>query len=416
MPDTDKTTILYLDTAPAVGGSVISLLELLKGLDKERYQPLVVCFAEHPYVQRYEQAGAHVVAWNEYGSPDYRPSWAGAVRQTAPVQRWKEGQIGGRLYHSLGFGLWLARRGLPRATRLLSIARKNRAALVHTNIRVGHDREGIIAARLGRLPCVCHVRHQETLGWFDRRVADTVDQFIYISQAVRESHLSSGIGQDRGRVVYNGLNIADWNRELNPARGRELLGVDPQVPLVGIVGRLDSWKGQPVFLRAMARLGATMPEVRGVLVGDAPPELPAYRQELEQLAEQLGLARTVSFVPFQTELAAVMSALDVAVLASTSPEPFGRVLIEAMAAGKPVVASDSGASREIVDDGQQGILFPPGDDLALANALNRLLSDRSLAAEMGGRGQRRAAERFDSAQYVAGVEAVYRDVLAKHQP
>ena len=116
MPDTDKTTILYLDTAPAVGGSVISLLELLKGLDKERYQPLVVCFAEHPYVQRYEQAGAHVVAWNEYGSPDYRPSWAGAVRQTAPVQRWKEGQIGGRLYHSLGFGLWLARRGLPRAT------------------------------------------------------------------------------------------------------------------------------------------------------------------------------------------------------------------------------------------------------------------------------------------------------------
>ena len=159
-----------------------------------------------------------------------------------------------------------------------------------------------------------------------------------------------------------------------------------------------------------------MPEVRGVVVGDAPPELPAYRQELEQLAEQLGLARTVSFVPFQTELAAVMSALDVAVLASTSPEPFGRVLIEAMAAGKPVVASDSGASREIVDDGQQGILFPPGDDLALANALNRLLSDRSLAAEMGGRGQRRAAERFDSAQYVAGVEAVYRDVLAKHQP
>lgn len=414
MPDTGKTTILYLDTAPAVGGSVISLLELLKGLDKELYQPVVVTFTDHPYVQRYEQAGARVVVWSEYQSSDHRPSWARAMRQTSPMKRWKEGRVGGRVYHGLGLGLWLAQRGFPRAARLLSVARKNGASLIHTNIRVGHDREGIIAAWLGRLPCVCHVRHQEALGWFDRRLADTVDEFIYISHAVQESHLSSGVRQGRGQVVYNGLSIADWNRALNPARGRELLGVSPGVPLVGIVGRLDKWKGHRVFLRAMAKLRTRVPEVRGVVVGDAPPELPAYRPELEQLTVQLGLAETVSFVPFQTELAAVMSALNVAVLPSTSPEPFGRVLIEAMAAGTPVVASDSGASREIVDDGQQGILFPPGDDEALVDAVARLLSDRSLATEMGRAGQKRVAERFDSAQYVAGVEAVYRDVLAKH--
>jgi glycosyltransferase involved in cell wall biosynthesis len=302
---------------------------------------------------------------------------------------------------------------LPRATRLLRVARKHGASLIHTNIRVGHDREGIIAAWLGRLPCVCHVRHQEMPGWFDRRLADTVDQFIYISRAVQESHFASGIRLDRGQVVYNGLSIADWNQALNPARGRELLRASLGAPLVGIVGRLDTWKGHPVFLRAVARLKATVPEVRAVVVGDAPPERPTYRQELELLAAQLGLAQTVSFVPFQTELAAVMSALDVAVLASTSPEPFGRVLIEAMAAGKPVVASDSGASREIIEDGQQGILFPPGDDAALASAIARLLGDRGLASEMGHRGQMRVVERFDSAQYVAEVEAVYRDVLAK---
>jgi glycosyltransferase involved in cell wall biosynthesis len=164
----------------------------------------------------------------------------------------------------------------------------------------------------------------------------------------------------------------------------------------------------------MARLKEIAPEARGVVVGDAPPELPEYRQELETLSDQLGLAETVSFVPFQTELAPVMSALDVAVLASTTPEPFGRVLIEAMAAGRPVIASDSGASREIIDDGQQGILFPPGDHDALASAIARVLSDPALAAEMGRRGQVRVEERFDSAQYVAGVEAVYQDVLANH--
>ena len=330
------------------------------------------------------------------------------------MKRWKEGKVGSRVYHGLGLGLWLVRRGLPRASRLLSVARKYGASLVHTNIRVGHDREGIIAAWLGRLPCVCHVRHQESLGWFDRRLAGSVDQFIYISKAVQESHLSSGIGQDRGRVVYNGVSTADWRRALDPARGRELLGVRPGVPLVGIVARLDSWKGHAVFLRAMARLKEIAPEARGVVVGDAPPELPEYRQGLETLSDQLGLAETVSFVPFQTELAPVMSALDVAVLASTTPEPFGRVLIEAMAAGRPVIASDSGASREIIDDGQQGVLFPPGDHDALTRAIARVLSDPALAAEMGRRGQVRVEERFDSAQYVAGVEAVYQDVLANH--
>jgi glycosyltransferase involved in cell wall biosynthesis len=414
VPDTGKTTILYLDTAPAVGGSVISLLELLKGLDKQVYQPVVVTYTGHPYVQRYEQAGAQVVVWNEYQRPDHRPSWTGPIRQAVPVKRWKEGKVGSRVYHGLGLGLWLVRRGLPRASRLLGVARKYGASLVHTNIRVGHDREGIIAAWLGRLPCLCHVRHQESLGWFDRRLAGSVDQFIYISKAVQDSHLSSGIGQDRGRVVYNGVSTADWRRALDPARGRELLGVRPGVPLVGIVARLDSWKGHAVFLRAMARLKEIAPEARGVVVGDAPPELPEYRQELETLSDQLGLAETVSFVPFQTELAPVMSALDVAVLASTTPEPFGRVLIEAMAAGRPVIASDSGASREIIDDGQQGILFPPGDHDALASAIARVLSDPALAAEMGRRGQMRVAERFEAAQYVAGVEAVYQDVLANH--
>jgi len=106
-----------------------------------------------------------------------------------------------------------------------------------------------------------------------------------------------------------------------------------------------------------------------------------------------------------------MSALDVLVLASTSPEPFGRVLIEAMAAGKPVVATDAGAVREIMTDGVHGLLVPQGDVQALARAIVDVLTDRDLAAAMGQEGQRRATERFGVQQYVDGVEAVYRDLL-----
>jgi glycosyltransferase involved in cell wall biosynthesis len=106
-----------------------------------------------------------------------------------------------------------------------------------------------------------------------------------------------------------------------------------------------------------------------------------------------------------------MAALDVLVLASTSPEPFGRVLIEAMAASKPVVATDAGAAREIIADGVQGVLVSPGDAQALARALIRILSDPALAATMGRSGRATVQDRFTAQQYAEGVQAVYRELL-----
>src|SRR5512136_1568708 len=161
--------VLYLETALGVGGSVISLYELLKGLDRSRYQPIVVTYANHAYVDKFRALGADVVVWDASETPDHRPQWAGSARSSR-LGRWlRSSGWGTALYHGIGLGFYFARRLWPRVQALRRLILEKQVKLVHTNIRVGHDREGILAAWLAGRPCVSHVRHYERLGWFDRR-------------------------------------------------------------------------------------------------------------------------------------------------------------------------------------------------------------------------------------------------------
>ncbi|MBC7261146.1 MAG: glycosyltransferase family 4 protein, partial [Chloroflexi bacterium] len=161
----------------------------------------------------------------------------------------------------------------------------------------------------------------------------------------------------------------------------------------------------------MALLQEMVPNVKGIIVGDPPPYRPEYRQVLQSLCDSLGLSSRVLFSTFRADVPVVMSALDVVVLASVTPEPFGRVLIEAMAAGKPVVATNCGAASEIVQDRVHGLLVPPADADAMAQAIAYLLMHRDEAEVMGRRGRSRVEAQFHLKQYVDGVQAIYEGLL-----
>ncbi len=411
MSSRPKRRVLFLDTAPTVGGSVISLYELIKGLDRRDYESLVVSYTPHAYVNRFRGVGAEVVSWQDCGAPDHRPGWVQRASSSRPARRLRQNAVGSALYHGLGFGLFAMRRVWPRARALQRIIEEQRVDLVHTNIRVGHDREGILAACMARVPCVCHVRDFERLNWFDRRLASTVARFVYISQAVQRSHIAAGAPCTKGRVVYNGLDLEAFDAGLDAQAGRQSFLLAPDESAVGIVGRLESWKGHDVYLRAMALVQQVVPHVRGIIVGGPVPHEPGYRASLLALQQDLRLTERVMFFDHRSNVPAMMSALDVLVLASTSPEPFGRVLIEAMAASKPVVATRAGATPEIIEDGEQGLLVAPGNPSALADAVIRILADRGLADSMGRKGRLRVQERFHVRQYVDGVQAIYRELL-----
>lgn len=406
-----KHRVLYVESAPSVGGSVISLYELLRGLDRTRYEPVVVTYTRHEYVDRFRSLGAEVAAWDVYQSREYRPAWVGSVRTSWPVRQIRQTAWGSKAYHALGFALFFVKKVWPLVKALRQLIMEKGINLVHTNSLISHDRAGILAAKLAHRPCVCHIRHFESLNWVDRRLAGMADQLIYISEVVQKHYVGAGVPYGKGCVIYNGLDVAAFAERLDRDRGRESFNLTPDDLAVGIVGRLEPWKGQEVFLKAMALLQQMVPNVRGIVVGDPPPYRPEYRETLRSLADSLGLSNRILFRPFCVDVPVVMSALDVVVLASVTPEPFGRVLIEAMAAGKPVVATDSGAAPEIIEDGVQGLLVPPADAEAMARAIAYLLIHREEAEAMGRKGQRRVWERFHLNQYVEGVQTVYESLL-----
>ena len=160
-------------------------------------------------------------------------------------------------------------------------------------------------------------------------------------------------------------------------------------PTVGIVGRLQPWKGQEVFLQAAARLAEVREDIRFIVVGGAILGWEgSYPDDLRRLADDLGIADRVHFAGHQSTSHPWYDALDVVVHASFG-EPFGLVLVEAMALGKPLVATGVGGPLEIVEDGTSGLLVPPGDPERLAEAVERILADPGLASTLS----RGAAER-----------------------
>jgi UDP-N-acetylglucosamine:LPS N-acetylglucosamine transferase len=182
-------------------------------------------------------------------------------------------------------------------------------------------------------------------------------------------------------------------RATPPAEMKQRLGFDPNRPLVGIVGRLQRWKGIHVFLEAMAAVMQRHPECQAVVVGGLHQLEPDYPAFLEQRLRDLGLTGRIRMVGAQSNSHEWMQAMDLFVHASQE-EPFGIVVIEAMSLGKPVIATKPGGPEEIIEEGcpnPSGILIPPNDPATMAQAIMRLLENPSLSAEMGIAAERRGA-------------------------
>ncbi|MGC8827389.1 MAG: glycosyltransferase, partial [Anaerolineae bacterium] len=369
-----RRRILYVEMAHAFGGSIVSLYQLMRGLDKERYEPVVLFYRPNPFVRRFEEAGAKVLVLGNAAPP------AGAGRPAVPASR--------RHPNPLAEYLAILRQVGPGTLRLLRIIRQEGIDLVHGNDVLISNREAVLAAALAGVPYISHVRAFERLTWFDRRLTRWVHTCIYISRAIAEAHAAQGVSAERGVVIYNALDPEEFAATADRDAVRARLGLSPAHQVVGITGRLVAWKGHEVFLRAVAELVPARPTLRALIAGGADPTEPAYLEHLKALAQELGIADRVIFAGYWERIVELLPALDVLVHCSVKPEPFGRVIIEGMAAGVPVVGANAGAVPEIITDGETGLLVPPGDAPALAKAIGRLLDDAPLAESV----RRRALE------------------------
>jgi glycosyltransferase involved in cell wall biosynthesis len=224
-------------------------------------------------------------------------------------------------------------------------------------------------------------------------LANRAQAVVANSQATAEAYRDAGGKNRRLTVIPNGFKPFPRQSAFSTLPPRKENGTPgAKFPVVGLFGRITPWKGQDVFIRALAELT----EVHGLIVGEAlfTNEDRRYSQKLRDLAMELGIADRIHFTGFRPEIHSLLLSVDIVVHCSISPEPFGRVIVEAMLAGRPVIASRAGGAMEIVTDNQTGLLIEPGNPHALAAAIQRLLDNRELATEMGRAAKRDAEQRF----------------------
>lgn len=280
--------------------------------------------------------------------------------------------------------------------------------LVHTN-SLKAALYGGLAGRLAGRRVVWHVRDRiatdylpRSAVWLVRRLARQVPHAIVANSRATLATVPLGGGSAarvHTAVVHDTL----------AGEARSLPAPDDGVLRVGVVGRLTEWKGQHVFLDAFAR---AFPDGReqAVVVGSAMFGEDAYAEGLRAQAERLGIGDRVDFRGFRGDVWAELARLDVLVHCSITPEPFGQVVVEGMAAGLPVVAAAAGGPAEVVTDGEDGLLVPPGDPDRLTEALRRLADDPALRARLAERAVV-SAERFGPAPSTAALLDVYDAVL-----
>jgi glycosyltransferase involved in cell wall biosynthesis len=192
---------------------------------------------------------------------------------------------------------------------------------------------------------------------------------------------------------------------------RRKLGIPRGKTVVGIVGRLQPWKGQDRFIRAIDELRRRGHDVHGLVVGGNAWDLsPGYEPYLHELVEELDLTSAIDFTGQVANVAAYLRTMDVFVSAS-EPEPFGIALLEAMALGVPVVAVNAGGPAEIIESGASGILTASGAPNVLANALDPLLSDEKSRNRLGEGGRRRFLKQFTAEQMAISLEESFEDLL-----
>jgi len=301
--------------------------------------------------------------------------------------------------------------------RLRKIFAKLQPDVVHTH-QVGPLFYGAPAARRAGVPLVVHTEHGKVYGerlrsrWLGRIGGRHVHRFFCLTEDLAAEVGSCRIvPRAKLRVITNGIDLSRFDESAEKETLRRSLGLPVGIPLVGTIGRLAEVKSQDVLIRALARVRGQRPDVELVIVGDGP-----LKQNLQTLTDRLGMRSSVHFVGYRPNPEDYLCALDVFAL-SSSAEGMPQTVMEAAAAGVPIVATRVGGLPEIIEHGKTGLLCPPGNDAELASGLLQLLADPARARDMSYEAKKRA-RKFDVRRMAAGYHDFFCQALEipEHAP
>lgn len=383
---TMSTRIGYVNHTAVLGGAEVALQNLVDQLDRRRWEPYALMGDRGPLVERLKSSGVLVEILN-------LPPTLARIRQ-------------GDLRPRAIFNLLRGGNGLAYSVRLSRRFRQLGIEVVHANSLRACVLGGL-AGRLAGIPTIWQIHCVLGSGLMSRsglRLLQTLARFLpshiicnsrwtAADFRVPRSRLSVvPCGVDASRFVPNGVAFHDR-------------------PRIGMVARFAPLKGQHLLVEAARKVADMHPDAEFLIAGTPLFGEELYAQEVQAYAHRV-LPRRIRFLGFVDDVPALLRDVDILVNPSTVPEGFGQAIVEAMMAGKPVIASALGGPIDVIDDGVTGRLVPAGDTLALAEAIGDMLSNPTAATEMGRRGRQRAVERYDIRQTTKAIERVYERVLA----
>jgi glycosyltransferase involved in cell wall biosynthesis len=377
--------ILFLDQSGHLGGAELCLLDLAQFYQKSC---LVNLFVDGPFRNTLEQYDIPV-----------------KILSDSSIQVRKEsGLLQG--FSSLGQLIPIIQQVAQQSRDYDVIYANTQKALV----------VGAIASFLSKRPLVYHLHDilsPEHFSPANRRLAVFLaNRFTSLvisnSQATQRAFIEAGGKADLSHVIYNGFHLNRYQTAPSTsAQIRQDLNLDGQF-VIGHFSRLSPWKGQHILLKALSHC----PEnVMAIFVGDALFGEQAYVQQLHQLVKDLGLSKRVHFLGFRTDIPQLMSACDLITHTSTAPEPFGRVIVEAMLCGKPVIAANAGGAAEIIEHDRTGWLTPPGDAHQLAKMIGQCHTNTQHTSAIAQAAKEYATQQFNVSRINQEIDRLLNQVI-----
>ena len=393
-----RHVVVFIESAALMGGVEFSTLYLAQNLDRSRWLPMVVCPEEGDLPEACRRAGVLVRILRRPALYSTGIRLGNAWQVPNPLAWcWDAGAV------------FLA------GWRLARLLAHMRPDLVVTKGMFSHFYGGLAAQRLG-IPCIWHVQdfvserfwgvYRQVFGQVARRLPD----HIIVDGEPIARQMPRGV-QERVSLIYNGVDTRVFRPGLDGIGVRRELGIPSNALVIGHVARMTPWKGQHQLLEAFAKFAAEVPHACLLFVGAPVFDNKTYEERLRNRTLDLGLRGRVIFSGYRHDLPHVLAAMDLFAFTSMKKDTSPLALLSAMAAGLPIVAYDIDGVREVVRDGQEGLLVPVGHKGLLAEALTRIYDDNELRHELAKAARRRVEAAFNLEGHVSRMEEVFLKMI-----
>lgn len=390
-----KIKILFFEPSTGYGGSARCLLSWLQNFTSGSIEPLVIHYFTGPAIKDIKMSGIRCL----------KVPYLSILKRLS-LSSGGGGGLGSYLLFLLEFFC----NTLPVAFYLSVIIFVKRIELIDINTSITTGMPAILASAITNIPCVCHIHDTRELTKKEIIFSRFVTQFLVLTNEAFRRY-SKNIDSKKIRVLYNGANAA---QEIIPSKTEAIkkeFGISGKLT-IGMAGRITRGKGHEDFIAAAKIISNQRQDLIFLIVGGYVVIDKEYELGLRKCVEKNGLTRKILFTGWRDDIKEMMSVFDIMVFpSSTFPEGFPLTCIEAMALGKPVIATNIPGPSEIVLDGVTGYLVPQSNPEILAERILNLVNDRELLTSMGKQGKMRAKEFFDISKLTKDLEAVYFNLL-----